>query len=104
MGYNKAMKCYDEGLKLDPANSECISGKEAVIAKIQETNRSGEVDEEQIQHAMADPEIQAIMHDPQMNLFLKQLQEQPQQAQAAMMKDPKLQEAVSKLISAGILR
>jgi len=102
--YNKALQAYDKGLQLDPENKECKEGKEQVIMKISENNRSGEVDEEQIRHAMADPEIQQIMHDPQINMFLKDMQENPKEAQKAMMADPKLQEAVSKLMAAGIIR
>jgi stress-induced-phosphoprotein 1 len=71
---------------------------------VSENNRSGQVDEEQVRHAMADPEIQQILHDPQINMFLKQMQENPAEAQKAMMKDAKLQEAVSKLMAAGIIR
>jgi stress-induced-phosphoprotein 1 len=102
--YHKALKAYGDGLKIDPTNKECLEGQEQVLAKIQETNKSGEVDEEQIRHAMADPEIQSILKDPQMNIFLKQLQEDPVNAQKAMAKDPKISEAVSKLMAAGILR
>mmetsp|Transcript_149287 Transcript_149287/g.371787 ORF Transcript_149287/g.371787 Transcript_149287/m.371787 type:complete len:588 (+) Transcript_149287:96-1859(+) len=102
--YNKALQAYDKGLSIDPDNKECKEGKEQVIMKIQETNRSGEVDEEQIRHAMADPEIQQIMHDPQINMFLQEMQKNPKEAQKAMMADAKLQEAVSKLMAAGIIR
>jgi len=102
--YHKSLQAYEQGLKLDPANDECAKGKEQVLQKISETSRSGEVDEEQIRHAMADPEIQTILHDPQINMFLKQMQENPQEAQKAMMQDAKLQEAVSKLMAAGIIR
>merc|ERR1712060_927105 len=42
--YNKALKAYDDGLKLDPSNEECIKGKEGVLNKVAETNRSGQVD------------------------------------------------------------
>lgn len=102
--YNKALKAYADGLKLDPNNEECKAGQQQVLAKINETNRSGEVDEEQIRHAMADPEIQQIMHDPQIKMFLQLMQERPQEAQKQMNSDPKLQEAVSKLMAAGIIR
>eukprot|EP00930_Biecheleria_cincta_P096127 TRINITY_DN87_c0_g1_i2.p1 TRINITY_DN87_c0_g1~~TRINITY_DN87_c0_g1_i2.p1 ORF type:complete len:605 (-),score=194.58 TRINITY_DN87_c0_g1_i2:517-2268(-) len=102
--YNKALKAYADGLKIDPNNEECKTGQQQVLAKINETNRSGEVDEEQIRHAMADPEIQQIMHDPQIKMFLQLMQERPQEAQKQMNSDPKLQEAVSKLIAAGIIR
>jgi len=102
--YHKALQAYEHGLKLEPGNEECIKGREQVMSKIAETNRSGEVDEEQIRHAMADPEIQQILHDPQIKMFLQEMQEHPQRAQQAMMADPKLQEAVSKLMAAGIIR
>jgi len=101
--YNMAMKAYEKGLSIDKDNQECLQGREQVINKISE-NQKGEVDEEQIRHAMADPEIQQIMHDPQISMFLKSMQENPKEAQKAMMQDPKLQEAVSKLMAAGIIR
>jgi len=102
--YHKALQAYEAGLKLEPGNEECLKGREQVLNKIAETNRSGEVDEEQIRHAMADPEIQQILHDPQINMFLKELQTNPKEAQKAMAADKKLQEAVSKLMAAGIIR
>lgn len=102
--YHKAIQAYEQGLKLDPENQECKTGRDQVLAKISESSRSGEVDEEQIRHAMADPEIQQILHDPQINMFLKELQSNPKEAQKAMMADHKLQEAVSKLVAAGIIR
>merc|ERR1712032_8336 len=102
--YHKALQAYEAGLKLEPGNDECLKGREQVLSKIAETSRSGEVDEEQIRHAMADPEIQQILHDPQINMFLKELQNNPREAQKAMAEDSKLQEAVSKLMAAGIIR
>jgi len=101
--YNKALQAYEAGLKLDPDNEECKKGREQVIYKINESSK-GEVDEEQVRHAMADPEIQMILKDPQINMILKQMQEDPKSAQGAIDKDPKVRDAVSKLISAGILR
>eukprot|EP00931_Biecheleriopsis_adriatica_P084718 TRINITY_DN586_c0_g2_i1.p1 TRINITY_DN586_c0_g2~~TRINITY_DN586_c0_g2_i1.p1 ORF type:complete len:585 (-),score=205.73 TRINITY_DN586_c0_g2_i1:132-1886(-) len=102
--YHKALEAYDKGLKIDPDNQECQQGRDQVLAKIQETSRSTEVDEEQVRHAMADPEIQNILHDPQINMFLKTMQENPKEGQRQMASDPKLQEAVSKLMAAGIIR
>jgi stress-induced-phosphoprotein 1 len=101
--YHKCLQAYEQGLKIDPKNEECLRGREQVVAKIQENNRSGEVDEEQVRHAMADPEIQNILKDPQINLFLKQMQENPRQAQDQM-NDPKIAQAVQKLMAAGILK
>lgn len=101
--YHKALQAYEKGLKLDPTNEECKAGRETTIQKVQSSN-SGQVDEEQVRHAMADPEIQSMLKDPQINLFLKDMQENPKAAQEAMMKDPKLANAVEKLMAAGILR
>lgn len=102
--YHKSLEAYGRGLAIEPDNAECIAGRDQVVAKIQETNKSGQVDEEQMRHAMADPEIQNILKDPQINIFLKSMQENPAAAQQAMMKDQKIADAVSKLMAAGILR
>eukprot|EP00405_Crypthecodinium_cohnii_P017933 CAMPEP_0206443610 /NCGR_PEP_ID=MMETSP0324_2-20121206/14459_1 /ASSEMBLY_ACC=CAM_ASM_000836 /TAXON_ID=2866 /ORGANISM="Crypthecodinium cohnii, Strain Seligo" /LENGTH=580 /DNA_ID=CAMNT_0053911555 /DNA_START=99 /DNA_END=1841 /DNA_ORIENTATION=+ len=102
--YHKALQAYDQGLQLDPDNEECKQGKNQVLSKISETSRSTEVDEEQLRHAMADPEIQQILHDPQIKMFLQSMQENPKEAQKAMMSDVKLAEAVNKLMAAGIIR
>merc|ERR1719421_2178159 len=75
--YSKALEAYGKGLAIDPKNAECLAGKEQVVRRIQETSSSTEVDEEQIRHAMADPEIQRILKDPQMKMFLKSMQENP---------------------------
>jgi len=102
--YHKSLQAYENGLKLDANDEQCKIGRDQVLAKISETSRSGEVDEEQIRHSMADPEIQQILHDPQINQFLKTMKENPAEANKQMAKEPKLQEAVSKLMAAGILR
>jgi len=102
--YHKAMEVYDKGLSIDANNEECKRGKEQVMAKIMETSRSDKVDEEQVRHAMADPEIQTILHDPQIKMFLRELQENPREAQKALLSDAKLERAFSKLMAAGIIR
>mmetsp|Transcript_76943 Transcript_76943/g.243138 ORF Transcript_76943/g.243138 Transcript_76943/m.243138 type:complete len:578 (+) Transcript_76943:71-1804(+) len=102
--YHKALQAFEQGLKLDASNEECQKGREQVVSKIAEVSRSDRVDEEQIRHAMADPEIQTILHDPQIKMFLKELEQRPQEAQKAMMKDDKLREAFEKLMAAGIIR
>ena len=76
--YHKAMKAYDDGLKIDPTSKECIEGKNKTIATIQMTaGASSGNDEERLRHAMADPEIQKIMRDPSIVQVLKDLQENP---------------------------
>mmetsp|Transcript_3730 Transcript_3730/g.6729 ORF Transcript_3730/g.6729 Transcript_3730/m.6729 type:complete len:583 (+) Transcript_3730:47-1795(+) len=100
--YHKALEAYEKGLALED-NDECKRGKEQVLAKIMET-QGHDMDEEQVQHALADPEIQAMLHDPQVRMFLKTLQENPAEGQKAIRADPKLAEIVSKLVAAGIIR
>merc|ERR1719316_192781 len=102
--YHKALEAYDKGLEKDPSNEECKSGREQVMMKIMEVNQSNDVDEEQVRHAMADPEIQAILKDPHVSMLLKQMSENPKEANQALRKDAKLQSAVNKLIAAGIVR
>jgi len=102
--YNKALAAYDNGLEIDKTNEECLKGREQVLSKIMETQRSDEIDEEQVRHAMADPEIQQILKDPKMRDFLRQLQENPTEAKQAMRSDDRLRDAVSKLMAAGIVR
>lgn len=101
--YAKALEAFDKGLAIDPTSKECIDGKVQVMRKIQQQQQSGEVDEEQMRHAMADPEIQQILRDPQMSIVLQNAQENP-----AMLKeylqDPKIRDGINKLITAGILR
>jgi stress-induced-phosphoprotein 1 len=52
---------------------------------------------------MADPEIQSILSDPQINLVLKTIQERPQEL-STYLKDEKIANAIQKLIAAGILK
>jgi stress-induced-phosphoprotein 1 len=101
--YNKALESYSAGLALDPENVECKNGKNQVIAKINETSSSSDVDQDQIRRAMADPEIQQIMADPQIQMILQSMQENPAAGMEAL-KDPKVANAIQKLIGAGILR
>ncbi|XP_026191572.1 STI1-like protein [Cyclospora cayetanensis] len=101
--YAKAMEAFDRGLAVDPNSKECMDGKMQVVRKVQQQQQSGEVDEEQMRHAMADPEIQQILRDPQMSIVLQNAQENP-----ALLKDylqdPKIRDGINKLITAGILR
>eukprot|EP00922_Rhytidocystis_sp_ex-Travisia-forbesii_P039415 GHVS01058602.1.p1 GENE.GHVS01058602.1~~GHVS01058602.1.p1 ORF type:complete len:567 (-),score=104.88 GHVS01058602.1:102-1802(-) len=100
---HKAMDAFAKALELDPSNSEARDGRMNVMMKIQQTSRSSEVDQEQYRHAMADPEIQQILSDPQFNMILKEITENPSSLQAYM-NDPKIAAGISKLMSAGILR
>ena len=61
-------------------------------------------DQQQVNEAMKDPEIQAILRDPQMNIILEQMQKDPKAASKIMREDPQVANAIQKLMGAGILR
>jgi len=64
---------------------------------------SNDNDEDRTRHAMADPEIQRMMSDPQMQLNLKKMQEDPSFAMECM-RDPEMSKAINKLIAAGVIK
>jgi len=101
--YHKALDAYNEVLKHEPDNEEAKKGLELVISKINESSQSGEVDKERQARAMADPEIQGILGDPQMRSILNEMQTDPKKAQSAM-SDPEISAKLQKLIAAGVLQ
>lgn len=100
--YNKAMQAYDDGLRIDPKNAECLEGKQKTIYKIQEMAQ-GEGDDDVARRAMSDPEIAAIMNDTYMQLVLSEMQKDPARINEYM-KDKGIAEKINKLIAAGIIR
>mmetsp|Transcript_17128 Transcript_17128/g.17015 ORF Transcript_17128/g.17015 Transcript_17128/m.17015 type:complete len:575 (+) Transcript_17128:2-1726(+) len=100
--YHKALEAYEEAEKLEPNNDECKEALQKTMAAIQ-SESSGVPDEERIRHAMADPEIQNILKDPQMSQVLKDISENPMSA-GKYMTDPKIRNAINKLIAAGVIR
>jgi len=100
--YSKAVETYSDGLKADPASTECKEGYARAMAKIQEM-ATGEGDAEAAQRAMADPEIQGILQDSYMQMVLGEMQKDPKRINEYM-KDPGISAKVNKLIMAGVLR
>ena len=101
--YHKAMDAYNRIIEIEPENEEGKQGLDMVVAKINEGNQGGEVDKERQARAMADPDIQAILGDPQMRSILNEMQTDPKKAQAAM-NDPSISAKLQKLIAAGVLQ
>lgn len=62
--FHKSLDAYQKGLQVDPENAELKEGLQKTLHAIAEQQRSEKPDEEQIKHAMADPEIQKILMDP----------------------------------------
>ena len=77
--YHKALAAFDQGLKIDPTNQECKTGKQNTMMAIQSGAFRGDAqsDQERLRHAQADPEIQLLMRDPRVMQLLKDLQENP---------------------------
>ena len=69
--FHKALDAYNAVLKIEPENEEAKNGLELTIAKI----NSGSEDDlkERQARAMQDPEIQAILGDPQMRSILNEV-------------------------------
>ena len=101
--YHRAQESYQKGLELDPDNADCKSGLQRVMRAIQTGSTSEEVDKERAAHAMADPEIQAILGDPVVNQVLQDMQQNPAAAQKHL-SDPVIMGKLNKLIAAGILK
>lgn len=101
--YHKALDTYTKGLKLEPENAECKDGLQRTHMKIQSLNSNGEVDKERLAHAMADPEIQAILRDPSVQGVLQDFQENPKNAQHHL-SNVDMRAKIEKLINAGVLQ
>jgi len=102
---HKAMESYKKGLALDPTNKTCREGLQKVAAQINQgsANMTEEERKERAAHAMADPEIQAILTDPMIQQVLKDFNENPNAAQAAM-SDMGVRGKIEKLIAAGVVQ
>ena len=102
--FHKAMESYKKGLQLDPDNAACKEGLSKVMVQINygRQNMTESEKKEQAAHAMADPEIQAILQDPVMQQILRDMGENPATAQQAMA-DPNVRAKIEKLIAAGVI-
>ncbi len=100
--FHKAMEAYEKGLKLFPDDRELKEGYSRVIGQI--NTGTPEDDEERVNHAYADPEIQRLVADPRIQQFFKDLKENPKVANDAMMKDEFIAGAFKKLVAAGIIK
>jgi stress-induced-phosphoprotein 1 len=102
---HKAMASYKNGLQFEPENIACKEGLRKVTAMVNfgNANMSEEEKKERAAHAMADPEIQAILQDPVINQILKECKENPSAASNAMT-DTTVRSKLEKLIAAGVLQ
>lgn len=100
--YHKALKMYDDGLKLDAENADLKDGRMRCLTRIQEVAGSSG-DEDVAARAMQDPEIQGILHDSYMQMVLGEVQRDPSRL-SEYMKDSRIAANINKLIAAGVIR
>jgi len=102
--YHKAMDSYKMGLSIEENNPQCREGLQKVTQLISygRQNMTEEQKREQAEHAMADPEIQAILQDPVLQQVLRDFKENPAAAQSALA-DPMMRGKIERLIAAGII-
>jgi stress-induced-phosphoprotein 1 len=98
---HKAMDSYRKGLSIEPDNTACKDGLRKVNSMIGASMTDDER-KERAAHAMADPEIQAILQDPVMRQILTDFAENPADARKAM-NDPTVAAKMEKLIASGIV-
>jgi stress-induced-phosphoprotein 1 len=102
--HHKAMDSYKQAMELEPENTQAKEGLKKVTIAINygRAQMTDEQKKEQAAHAMADPEIQAILSDPVVQQLLRDFQENPTAAQQAMT-DPGMRSKMEKLIASGII-
>jgi len=103
--YHKALESYRKGLEIEPDNASCKEGLQKVTALINygSANMSEAERKERAAHAMADPEIQAILQDPIIVQVLRDFQENPRAANEAM-RDAVVRSKIEKLVASGIVQ
>lgn len=101
--YHKALEWYQKALQSEPDNAELRQGVDRTLAQINASSGDGEMDEERVRRAMADPDIQNLMQDPILQSVLRDFNDNPAAAQKHM-QNPEMRNKIEKLIAAGVIR
>eukprot|EP01051_Picozoa_sp_SAG22_P009611 SAG22_NODE_812_length_7059_cov_12.792385_1_plen_116_part_00 len=106
--FHKCTATFQKVIELEPDSREATEAKEMIMKTqyaVQATSKAP-VDEQQQARAMQDPEVAAIMADPQIRGMLQNMQAGGQPAQEAqrMMQDPEVARKINVLIAAGVLK
>ncbi|KAN0032403.1 hypothetical protein ACTFIV_006297 [Dictyostelium citrinum] len=100
--YQQALEVYDQGLRIEANNPELLDLSRKTVTALTKL-QSTQTDEERLQQAAKDPEIQNILTDPIMNQILKDMSENPAAAQNHL-KNPLIMAKFQKLVNAGIVK
>lgn len=103
--HKKAMDALNQAEAHDTEQKHAkeIAGHRQKLFAAEYGERANESDEQRLERAMRDPEIQQIMSDPVMQQILQQGQQDPKALQSHMT-NPMIREKILKLVEAGIIR
>ncbi|KYQ92351.1 tetratricopeptide-like helical domain-containing protein (TPR) [Tieghemostelium lacteum] len=100
--YQKALVAYDQGLHFEPNNAELLELSRKAVQTLNQ-QQANLTDEERLEQAAKDPEVQEILSDPVMNQILKDMQSNPAAIQNHL-KNPSVARKFQKLVDAGIVK
>jgi stress-induced-phosphoprotein 1 len=100
---HKALDTLEKGLAALPGNPALMQQLQQVMLAIQAQQSSGEADQERLEAAARDPEIQEILADPAFQTILQDMQTDPKAA-ANHLRNPAIAAKIQKLVAAGVLR
>ncbi|MDP2438694.1 MAG: tetratricopeptide repeat protein [archaeon] len=101
--YHKAVATYEDALRVDPESVAVKEGLQETLRAIQERRMSGKIDKAVQERAMADPEIQKILSNPEVQTFLRESQTNPKGVQEMLRKRPALAKSIDTLMAAGAI-
>ena len=100
--YHKSLECIEKAQKIYPDDEELKRLYQKTYMAINCSDSQD--DEERVKRAYADPEIQRLIQDPRIQQLFKDLKENPQCANEAIMKDEFIAGAFKKLVASGIIK
>ncbi|CAD6580497.1 MAG: Hsp90 cochaperone [Cyphobasidiales sp. Tagirdzhanova-0007] len=103
--YDKAISAGEEASAkdVDKKNTQEIQREMKKILNAKFAERSSETDEQTLQRAMRDPEVQKILSDPVMMQILQEAQSNPSSLQEHL-KNPDIRTKIMKLSESGVLK
>ena len=102
--YYKALEAYDKGMKIDPNYPELVEWTQKTTMAINKMHGSKEEAEAARNRAAADPEIQKLLKDGEVQSLMRALQNNDQRgAQEMLQKSATLAEKYQKLAQTGFL-